>query len=169
MLDSGNIFAEKPLSNAALEPALKKAELILRAMEMMDYRAAAVGELDLYLGEKNLKRLVASTSIRFLSANIKNSAGKPVFDPWAVFDVGGTRIGVFGLTSRQVNVDLMERRVPGIWVDDPIRIASRIVPELERKSDLVIALTNIGFPKEDRKSTRLNSSHIPLSRMPSSA
>jgi len=148
VLDSGNIFAEKPLSNAALEPALKKAELILRAMEMMDYRAAAVGELDLYLGEKNLKRLAASTSIRFLSANIKNSAGKPVFDPWAVFDVGGTKIGVLGLTSRQVNVDLMERRVPGIWVDDPIRIASRIVPELERKSDLVIALTNIGFPKD---------------------
>ena len=30
-------------------------------------------------------------------------------------------------------------------------------------------LVNAGFAAQDRKSTRLNSSHIPLSRMPSSA
>ena len=34
---------------------------------------------------------------------------------------------------------------------------------------LSISDSGIGMSKEDRKSTRLNSSHIPLSRMPSSA
>ena len=33
----------------------------------------------------------------------------------------------------------------------------------------VISHTNYGLPKEDRKSTRLNSSHTDISRMPSSA
>ena len=34
---------------------------------------------------------------------------------------------------------------------------------------LALALTSFSHPKEDRKSTRLNSSHYGLSRMPSSA
>ena len=37
--------------------------------------------------------------------------------------------------------------------------------ELKPQQNVVV----IGHQKEDRKSTRLNSSHIPLSRMPSSA
>ncbi|GBE14456.1 MAG TPA: hypothetical protein ENH32_04950 [Proteobacteria bacterium] len=150
LLDSGNLFAEKPLPEASIGPTLKKARLILAAMETMGYRAAAVGELDLYLGLENLKRLAASTKIHFLSANVKNSSGEPVFEPWAIFDVGSARVGVFGLTSRQVDVGLMEHRAPNIWVDDPIKVASRVVPELKKKTDLVIALTHIGFP-EDRE------------------
>ena len=39
--------------------------------------------------------------------------------------------------------------------------------ELQRKQQLANLLTQQGM--QDRKSTRLNSSHIPLSRMPSSA
>ena len=43
--------------------------------------------------------------------------------------------------------------------------------DIEPLPDWMLAETyrNGGKPKKDRKSTRLNSSHIPLSRMPSSA
>ena len=37
------------------------------------------------------------------------------------------------------------------------------------KAETGVALSYLPVPSEDRKSTRLNSSHIPLSRMPSSA
>ena len=41
-------------------------------------------------------------------------------------------------------------------------------PEIKPKATAMISLFMQGGPR-DRKSTRLNSSHIPLSRMPSSA
>ena len=60
---------------------------------------------------------------------------------------------------------------PGLWKDDVVRTG--VIIELmfhsekvkERRSFLVM-FSNV---HRDRKSTRLNSSHIPLSRMPSSA
>jgi 2',3'-cyclic-nucleotide 2'-phosphodiesterase (5'-nucleotidase family) len=146
ILDSGNVFSEKPPTEAGLKPTLRKAHLILRAMERMGYQAAAVGEYDLYLGRDNLTELIRSTDISFLSANVKNAGGDPVFPPSIILSAGGTRVGVFGLTSRTVDVPLMETRVPGWWVDDPVRTAAKIVPDLAKRCDLVIALTHIGYP-----------------------
>ena len=46
----------------------------------------------------------------------------------------------------------------------------RKLSELQGQHPMVLVLSRGGFcPKEDRKSTRLNSSHRSLSRMPSSA
>ena len=48
-------------------------------------------------------------------------------------------------------------------------INTDIRPEVEVSGPKQTLITSHNEPKEDRKSTRLNSSHIPLSRMPSSA
>ena len=42
-------------------------------------------------------------------------------------------------------------------------------PEIDHHTRRIITITTIATLGRDRKSTRLNSSHIPLSRMPSSA
>jgi len=148
ILDSGNLFSDKPLSRAAISPTLKKADLILKSMELMGYQAVAVGELDLYLGIDNLVKMTEWTPIRFLSANTKDPTGKPVFKPSAIFRVGDTRVGVFGLTSRLVDVRLMEDRAPGIWIDDPVKTAAALVPELRKRCDIVLALTHLGYNKD---------------------
>ena len=44
-----------------------------------------------------------------------------------------------------------------------------VVPFPYTVADFQVFLTEIAVPGEDRKSTRLNSSHLRLSRMPSSA
>ena len=62
-------------------------------------------------------------------------------------------------------------------INDPLIIAAEQNPtavDKKRLADLVMQRglqtgKALGVPEEDRKSTRLNSSHIPLSRMPSSA
>lgn len=148
ILDSGNLFSDKPLSQAAIAPALKKGKLILRSMERMGYQAAAVGELDLYLGIDNLVQMMDWTPIRFLSANIKESSGKPVFKPSVIIRVGNTRVGVFGLTSREIDVRLMEERAPGVWIDDPVKTAAALVPDLRKRCDIVLALTHLGYKKD---------------------
>ena len=58
---------------------------------------------------------------------------------------------------------------PGVYIcDECIELCNEIIiEELQESSSL--GLQELPKPQEDRKSTRLNSSHIPLSRMPSSA
>ncbi len=148
ILDSGNLFTKKVLSEPALENAVRKGELILRAMETMGYKAAAVGEMDLYLGRENLDRLAGSTSVKFLSANLKSANGRPVYSPYTITTVGKIKVGIFGLTSRDVDVKMMEQRFPGVWVDDPITTASALLPKLRKKTDLIVALTHIGVGKD---------------------
>ncbi len=145
IVDSGNLFTQKVLSGTALNTAVKKGEMILRSMEAMGYQAAAVGEMDLYIGRENLDHLEEYTSVRLLSANLKSTNGKPVYTPYIIVKLGKMRIGVFGLTSRSVDVNLMEERFPNAWVDDPITVSSAIVNKLRKKSDLIVALTHIGF------------------------
>jgi len=145
ILDSGNIFADKQASDASLATIIPKAELLLTAMEKMGYRAAALGEKDLYLGKDNLERLADFSSVTLISANLMDKDGKPLFDPYIIIKTGDIKVGVLGLTSPYVHKVTFEERMPGYKLNDPIVTASRIVPEIRKKSDLVIALTNMGF------------------------
>ena len=69
ILDSGNIFTDRPPSKASLEPTLEKAKLLVQLMSGMGYEATAIGEMDLYLGLENLRILDDTSSFAFLSAN----------------------------------------------------------------------------------------------------
>ena len=57
--------------------------------------------------------------------------------------------------------DVFENHLPAKYRD--------IAPRIERMPDGTDRWKFLDFEIPDRKSTRLNSSHIPLSRMPSSA
>ena len=57
-----------------------------------------------------------------------------------------------------------DRRVTGAWLEDHDPGDRRFL----NIGDLLLESGEV-LPNVDRKSTRLNSSHIPLSRMPSSA
>ena len=50
-----------------------------------------------------------------------------------------------------------------------VDIAVNVITVLDSCEGTIVDLTEFGAQITDRKSTRLNSSHIPLSRMPSSA
>ena len=58
---------------------------------------------------------------------------------------------------------------PAEWYEARGPLARKVVEEMRQAGVLVFAGGLVEEIEEDRKSTRLNSSHIPLSRMPSSA
>ncbi len=88
ILDSGNLVANKPLAEPSLEPAEAKARLILKAMDRKGYAAAAIGEMDLYLGLDLLRSLSDMTKVSFLSANLTDQKGKTLFEPHRLLEVG---------------------------------------------------------------------------------
>ena len=68
--------------------------------------------------------------------------------------VGGVRFGL---------------RVPRAELEAGGSISLEVLCFNESASPVWVFGFREGYPRRDRKSTRLNSSHIPLSRMPSSA
>ena len=84
-------------------------------------------------------------------------------------------LGELGSVLRQVDDEDVEKLVASILSSDQVFIAGMGRSGLMARP-FAMRLMQMGFPAyivgdatTDRKSTRLNSSHIPLSRMPSSA
>ena len=147
ILDSGNFISSRPLEEQALESAGAKAELMVQAMEHMGYSALAIGEMDLYLGLERLRSLEKMTTAKFLSTNLTDSKGRPLFERSAVFRTGGVRVGVIGLTAQPADKRVLARRMAGAKVRDPFEAAVKAVDEIRGKCDLLILLSNLTFAK----------------------
>ena len=96
--------------------------------------------------EKRLKQ----SRFPVLAANVtRKSDGHSLkrLQPDAVVKCGGIRIGIIGLTERNSASPLSKSL---LVFDDPIESAKRIYPETAAKSDIVIALTHIGFEDDKR-------------------
>jgi len=116
----------------------------------MGYQAVNVGSNDLLAGIKFLRELQREIHLPLLSANLLHEkGGKPVFKTHVVFDVGGIRVGLLGLTS---DVRRNGGVAPeGYFVSDPIVAAKRVAAKLEKDCDIIVALSNLGSFKEYTK------------------
>ena len=148
ILDSGNLIANKPLTEPSLEPAEAKARLILKAMDRMGYAAAAIGEKDLYLGLDRLRSLGDMTRVRFLSANLTDHKGKTLFEPHRLLQAGSITVGVIGLTAPPLDKRMFSKRMPDAVVKDPLMTAREAVERIRGKCDLLVVLSNIGYAKD---------------------
>jgi len=95
VLDGGNTFwGRYPVTQQS------RGAVIVEAMNLMDYDAMALGEVDLQLGQDTLGQLVEDAHFPVLSANvIVRSTGDLFTDPYAVLERGGRKIGIIGLTG----------------------------------------------------------------------
>lgn len=75
--------------------------------------------------------------------------------PYVIQDVGGVKVAIFGLTTKDIVRIVSRDRNSGVAVSDPIGVASALVPELRKKADLVVALTHIGVDEDRALASRV--------------
>jgi len=145
ILDAGNSLFQGKGSPSPQER--KKAGLIAAAYGHMGYQAVNVGSDDLSAGIEFLREIQRDSHVPFLSANLLGQkGGKPVFKSHWVLNIGGIRVGVFGLTS-----DLRHGKGPapeGYFISDPIAAAKRAASQLAKDCDIIVALGNLVSFKE---------------------
>ncbi|QTA37990.1 bifunctional UDP-sugar hydrolase/5'-nucleotidase [Thermosipho ferrireducens] len=82
----------------------------------------------------------------FLSANIYKN-GKPFFTPYIIKNVGGVKVAIFGLTTEETAI--LEPLYSGdLEFKNAIEVAKKLVPELKKEADIVVALTHLGMGME---------------------
>lgn len=80
-----------------------------------------------------------------LCANVrqgKDGSYLPNVKPYIVKVLGGVRIGIFGITANRTGT---YNQVRGLVVEDQLEAAKKIYPQVAAESDIIIALTHIGY------------------------
>lgn len=137
LLDGGDVNTGVPESD------LQDAVPDFKGMNLLGYQAMAVGnhEFDKPLSVLKMQRDLAQFPM--LSANIYEN-GQRMFEPYKVFNLGGLRVGVMGLTTEDTRKMALPDNVAHLEFRSPVQEAAKVVPELRRQADVVIAATHMG-------------------------
>jgi 5'-nucleotidase/UDP-sugar diphosphatase len=94
-----------------------------------------------------LARQRAWANFPLLSANIYQAGvggQQRAFEPFRIFDKGGWRIAVMGLTTDDTPKLVLPDHVQGLTFRKPAEEAAQLVPQLRQRADMVIAATHMG-------------------------
>ena len=147
LLDGGDVNTGVPESD------LQDAVPDFKGMNLLGYQAMAVGnhEFDKPLGVLKMQRDLAQFPM--LSANIYER-GERMFAPYKVFDLGGLKVGVMGLTTEDTIRMAHPDNVGKLEFRSVIAEATKVVPELRRQADVVIAATHMGHYENGQRGTQ---------------
>ena len=144
VLDAGNLFfKERPGTSIEQKEYLLKSEYILEAYRQIGCDAFNVGETDLFFGPAHLQELKKKALFPFVSANLLDKkSGKPLFEPFIIKEVAGTKAGIIGLFSNTCRID------PSLVAGDPVAAANKIVTDIRPRVTMLIVLSNLGLEQD---------------------
>lgn len=128
----------------------------IKLLEQMGVDAMTVGNHELDFGQDNLRKLAGMVSFPLLSANLE---AEPEPLPVQAFarcaPAGGPRIAVLGLTTDELVTTTHPKNAQGIAMQDPLEVAARLAPELDREAELLIVLSHLGFAADQALAERV--------------
>ena len=137
LLSGGDINTGVPESD------LQDAVPDFQGMNLLHFDAMAVGnhEFDKPRAVLDMQRSLATFPM--LSANIYER-GQRMFAPYKIFNAGGVRVGVMGLTTEDTFKMVLPDNVKDVEFRSVVAEARQVVPGLRAKADVVIAATHMG-------------------------
>ncbi len=141
LLSGGDINTGIPESDT------QNAEPDFKGMSKIGYDAMAVGNHEFDNPLNVLQQQSEWANFPFLAANIYDKAtGKRLFSPYKIFEKGGLKIAVIGLTTEDTQKIGNPEYISGIDFRNPIEEAKKLIPEIQAKDkpDLIFAVTHMG-------------------------
>ncbi|OAZ49325.1 5'-nucleotidase C-terminal domain-containing protein [Paenibacillus polymyxa] len=123
---------------------LVNGESIVKVINKLRYDAMVPGNHEFNYGSKHLVELSKEIQFPVLSANIKQTDGTRLFQPYTIKEVDGVKIGIIGLTTPETAYKTNPKNVEGIQFTDPAAEAKAAVDEIRSKVDVVVALGHLG-------------------------
>ena len=148
LLDAGDIFQGTPYFN------FFEGEVEMKAMSMMGYDAATIGNHDFDLGIDNLKEQMNVGNFPMINCNydFSNTALAGQVHPFKVFHRGGVKIGVTG-----VGIELRSLVPKELYEEtqynEPVAKLNKTALHLKQdlQCDYVICLSHLGFKYREDK------------------
>jgi 5'-nucleotidase len=121
-------------------------------MNKVGYDALTMGNRELNYIRWVLKIRAQQADFPILSANLIDLTGKATdyFKPYIIKEVGGIKVGIFGLTPVQYNDDSAWLPFFRLRFLDPVDVSRKMSEELGQQVDLLILLSHLGI-EDDKK------------------
>ncbi len=152
LLDGGDVNTGVPESD------LQDAVPDFKGMDLLGYDAMAVGNHEFDKPLVVLKMQRDLIKFPMLAANIYERTpggnGPRLFEPYKIFNLGGVRVGVLGLTTEDTQKMVLPDNVKTVEFRNAIAEAAKVVPELRAKADVVIAATHMGHYQNGEHGTQ---------------
>ncbi|WIV12169.1 5'-nucleotidase C-terminal domain-containing protein [Proteiniborus sp. MB09-C3] len=128
---------------------ISKGESIVKVMNAIGYDVMTPGNHDFNYGQERLLELKELMNFSLLSSNLVKEDGTTLLDSYVIKEVGGLKIGIFGLSTPETAYKTNPKNVEGLTFADPVEAAKKIVAELKEKNvDAIIAVAHLGIDKE---------------------
>jgi len=115
---------------------------VIELMNAMRFDAMVVGNHEFDFGQEVLKKGIGEAQFPVLGANV---IGLPVLKPYMLREIAGVRVAVLGVTTEEAAIYTHPRNVTGLQFLSPVDAATKYIPKLRERADLIIVLSHIGY------------------------
>ncbi|MBI2646623.1 MAG: 5'-nucleotidase C-terminal domain-containing protein [Deltaproteobacteria bacterium] len=137
------------INTGATESDINHAEPSFKGMNLLGFHAMAVGNHEFDNALSQLRVQEEWSDFIFLSANIYDkNTNQRMFAPYIIKTVDGIRVGILGLTTEETQFVANMKYIKDLEFRDPVLEAKKLIPELKQKSDIIIAVTHMGYYPE---------------------
>lgn len=150
LLDAGDILQGQPTAYFYNFIDTTSTHLFASALNFMEYDAIVVGNHDIETGHQVYDKWMKELKMPVLGANVKRGEvnaddESSYFQPYVIFQKGGKRIALIGLTTPSLTNNLPEILWSGMRFEDQVKTAKKILPEiLASEPDFIIAMIHSG-------------------------
>ncbi len=118
---------------------------MVEIMNHMGFDAMALGNHEFNYGQEQLLTLAKAAKFPFLSANVIRDDGTVFINDYNIFEVGGVKVGVFGLSPVETPILTHPKDVIGLNFADPAEISAKMVDALAGQVDIIVCLSHLGY------------------------
>ncbi len=139
LLDAGDTF------HGTTFATLEQGESMVKLMNAMGYDFMVPGNHDFNYGYERLLELEKMAEFEIICANILDKDGNLIFKEYAIKEIGGIKVAVFGLATPETTYKTHPDNVKGLTFKDPVVAAKEMVRKIGTSADVIIALAHLGI------------------------
>ncbi|MBB6478633.1 bifunctional metallophosphatase/5'-nucleotidase [Spirochaeta isovalerica] len=151
VVDAGDFNTGRPESN------FFKAEADIIGYNMIGYDLLTMGNHEFDNDFATMQEQIAKSEFPWLCANVVNEDGSYIenVQPYIIKEYPTFKVAVLGLMTKETEQTGNPANVGGYKFLDGVEVAKELVPKLQKKADIVIAVVHMGIYDETEGSMRL--------------
>lgn len=150
LLDSGDTIQGTPLAYYFARKDTSKTNPTIAAMNALGYEAMAVGNHEFNFGLEALWKAKGEAKFPWLAANVRQTykSGVKHIEPYIIKNVSGVRVAIVGFITPGVPRWEIPAHYRGYKFESMVDAAKRVIPEVRKKADLVVAIAHSGLERD---------------------
>jgi 2',3'-cyclic-nucleotide 2'-phosphodiesterase/3'-nucleotidase/5'-nucleotidase len=158
LIDNGDIIQGSILGNMqTIVNDLPEGEtnIIIQAMNLMDYDAAALGNHEFNFGLPMLNQIVETSNFPWIGSNIYDAkTDEHAYEPYVMLDheVDGKdiKVGVLGFVPPQIMIWDKMHLDGEIYVEEIVETAEMLIPQMQEEgADIIVVASHSGIDRND--------------------